>query len=163
MLERSSGFTYLGVLFMVAIMGIVLAATGTIWSTMQQREKERELLFVGHEFRNAIGSYYERTPGTVKRYPANLNDLLKDNRQLATIRHLRRIYADPITSKPEWELIRATDGGIMGVHSLSTKATIKQGNFVLRDAAFEKTATYAEWRFIYEPVQPTLFRAPVGK
>ena len=162
-LTHSEGFTYLGVLFAVAIAGIVLAASGTLWSTMQQREKERELLFVGNEMRKAIGSYYERTPGTVKRYPQNFNDLLKDNRQLATVRHLRRLYNDPITSEPKWGIVRAADGGIMGVHSLSVKTPIKKGNFMQRDAAFENASTYGAWRFIYEPPQPTLFRAPVPK
>src|SRR5687767_12759040 len=105
-IKRSDGFTYMAVLFFVAIMGIVLSVTGVIWSTAQQREKERELLFVGNEFRKAIGAYYERTPGTVKKYPLSFNDLLKDNRQLATVRHLRRIYADPITAKSEWGIVR---------------------------------------------------------
>jgi type II secretory pathway pseudopilin PulG len=154
---RNGGFTYLGVLFLVAIMGALLALTGAIWSTAQQREKERELLFVGHEFRKAIGSYYERTPGSIKRYPSTLNDLLKDNRQLAAVRHLRRIYADPITSSSEWGIVRAADGGIIGVHSLSTQPVIKQSNFSQQDVAFEKATKYAEWRFVYEPPQPVLF------
>ncbi len=162
-LKRNGGFTYLGVLFLVAIMGILLGATGTIWSTVQQREKERELLFVGNEFRKAIGSYYERTPGTVKRYPAEFADLLKDNRQLVTVRHLRKLYNDPITSEPKWGVVRAADGGIMGIHSLSTKPAIKKGNFLQRDAVFENASTYAEWRFVYEPQQPALFRAPAIK
>ena len=158
--KRSGGFTYLGVLFLVAIMGILLAATGVIWSTVSQRDKERELLFIGNEFRKAIGSYYERTPGAVKKYPPSFNDLLKDNRQLATVRHLRRLYPDPITMKAEWGIVRASDNGIMGVYSLSTQGTIKQGSFAQRDISFEKAATYAEWRFVYEPPQPVLFKAP---
>ncbi|MGZ5780982.1 MAG: type II secretion system protein, partial [Burkholderiaceae bacterium] len=100
--QRDAGFTYLAVLFLVAIFGILLAATGMIWSTAQKREKERDLLFVGHQFRKAIGEYYERTPGTVKRYPNSFNDLLKDNRQLSTVRYLRRIYKDPLTTQSEW-------------------------------------------------------------
>jgi type II secretory pathway pseudopilin PulG len=161
--KRSGGFTYLGVLFLVAIMGILLGATGTIWSTIQQREKERELLFVGNEFRKAIGSYYERTPGAIKRYPAEFADLLKDNRQLATVRHLRKLYNDPITSESKWGVVRAADGGIMGVHSLSAKAPIKKGNFLQRDSVFENASTYLGWRFVYEPQPPTLFRAPLSK
>lgn len=149
--KKVAGFTYLGVLFFVAIMGVVLAGTAITWSTAQQREKERELLFAGNAFRNAIAAYYERTPGTVKRYPNSFNDLLKDNRQLATVRHLRRVYADPMTSRAEWGLVRAPDGGIMGIHSLSGGPPIKRSGFLLRDSAFEDAERYADWKFVYIP------------
>ncbi len=129
----------------------LLAATGVMWSQMQQREKERDLLFIGNEFRKAITTYYEQTPGTVKRYPNSLNDLLKDNRQLATVRHLRRIYRDPMTASFEWGIVRATDGGVMGIYSLSNKSTIKRSGFLQRDAAFEKQTRYVDWQFVYKP------------
>lgn len=149
--RRDAGFTYLAVLFLVAISGVVLALTGVIWSTAQRRDKERELLYIGNEFRTAIASYYERTPGTVKRYPNSFDDLLKDNRHLVTLRHLRRVYLDPITSTREWGIVRAPDGGMMGIFSLSTADTIKHSGFLGRDAVFEKAKTYSEWRFLYEP------------
>lgn len=149
--RRDAGFTYLAVLFFVATMGVVLAVTGVTWSTLRQREKERELLFVGNEFRKAIAAYYEGTPGTVKRYPNSFDDLLKDNRKLANVRHLRRVYFDPMTSKLEWGIIRAPDGGIMGVHSLGTEPAIKRSGFLFRDRAFENTKRYTDWRFVYEP------------
>lgn len=148
--RRNAGFTYLAVLFLIAIMGIVLAVAGVMWSTAQRRDKEKELLFVGNEFRKAIAAYYESTPGTVKRYPNSFNDLLKDNRKLATVRHLRRIYNDPITSKSEWGIVRAPDGGIMGVYSMADEPTIKRSGFLLRDRAFENAKLYSDWRFVYE-------------
>jgi type II secretory pathway pseudopilin PulG len=154
--KHHAGFTYLGVLFFVATMGIMLATAGVIWSTANQRDKERELLFIGNEFRKAIGTYYERTPGTVKRYPATLNDLLKDNRQLATVRHLRRIYPDPFTATMEWGIVPAPDNGIMGIYSLSPRATLKRANFLLRDAPFETAEKYNQWRFIYEPPEKSV-------
>ncbi|MDP3512497.1 MAG: type II secretion system protein [Sulfuritalea sp.] len=156
---RQGGFTYLGLLFAVALAGIVLATTGVVWSTERQREKERELLAIGEEFRRAIGSYYERSPGTVKRYPAKLEDLLKDNRFLGTRRHLRQVYRDPLTGNADWAPIPAPEGGIMGVHSLSTAEPIKQGNFPPRQVEFEGKQSYGEWRFVYRPLVPT---APVG-
>lgn len=153
--KYSAGFTYLALLFFVAIMGAVMAATGMLWSTAQLREKERDLLFVGNEFRKAIASYYEQTPGTVKRYPHSFDDLLKDNRFLASVRHLRRVYADPMTSTRDWGIVRAPDGGIMGIYSLSNEPTIKRSGFRKRDAVFEKSEHYAEWRFVYEPQSGT--------
>jgi type II secretory pathway pseudopilin PulG len=149
--RHHAGFSYLGLLFLVATMGVVLAATGMIWSTAQQRNKERQLLFIGNQFRMAIATYYEKTPGTVKRYPNNLNDLLKDNRQLATARYLRRIYIDPMTNKPDWGLVQAPDGGIMGVYSLSNEAPLKRSNFRQRDLDFENANSYMKWKFVYEP------------
>ena len=62
------GFTYLGLLMFVIISGIALSSTGQVWHAEAQREKERELLFIGEQFRKAIGSYYESTPGGVKTY-----------------------------------------------------------------------------------------------
>lgn len=161
MTRFQSGFTYLAVLFFVAIMGVALAATGMLWSTARQRDKEQELLFVGNEFRKAVASYYERTPGAVKRYPASLDDLLKDNRHLATQRYLRKVYNDPMTGRAEWGTVRAPDGGIMGVHSLSERSPLKTGNFRPADRAFVGKSSYAEWKFVYVPIYQ-LPAAPVG-
>ena len=51
------GFTYVGLLLAVALAGVALAAAGTLWSTVAQRDRELELLFVGDQYRRAIGSY----------------------------------------------------------------------------------------------------------
>lgn len=154
---RQAGFTYLALLFFVATMGAVLAITGMIWSTAQQRAKERQLLFVGNEYRKAITSYYERTPGTVKRYPRTLDDLLTDSRHLSTVRHLRRVYPDPLQPSAQWGVVRAPDGGIMGVYSQAEGAPIKRSKFNTRDLAFDGATRYTDWRFVHElplPVKP---------
>ncbi|HEX7052843.1 MAG TPA: type II secretion system protein [Burkholderiales bacterium] len=149
-----NGFTYIGLLIVVMVMGAGLAAVGELYSHAAQREKERELLFVGHQFRDAIRSYYERSPGTPA-YPKKLEDLVSDNRFPTPQHHLRRIYPDPMTGKPDWVLIEAPgDGGIMGVHSRSQEAPIKTGNFDAADAAFAGAARYADWEFVYVPPQP---------
>lgn len=74
------GFTYLALLFAVAVMGIGTAAVAEVWATASRRDKERDLLYVGRELRAAIGRYYELSAGSVERYPPSLDDLLKDNR-----------------------------------------------------------------------------------
>src|SRR5258706_16393902 len=61
--EDQKGFTYLALLIAVAVGGGVLAAVGELTSHAQQREKEAELLFSGHQYRQAIAGYYERAPG----------------------------------------------------------------------------------------------------
>ena len=64
--DRSQrGFTYLVAMFAVAIAGLLLAVTSEVWSQSRQRDKERELLYIGDQFREAIALYYQRTPGTV--------------------------------------------------------------------------------------------------
>ncbi len=149
--HRQSGFTYLAILFAIAIAGVVLAKAGLNWSQSAQREKEKELLFVGTEYRKAIMLYYERTPGTVKKYPAKLEDLLQDTRYVTPVRYLRKLYRDPISNQAEWGLDMAPGGGIMGVHSLSTAAPIKTSGFAYADASFEGAGKYADWVFSYAP------------
>ena len=51
------GFTYLGVLFAVALMGVLLAGLGEVWHTAVRRDKESELLFNGEQIRLALISY----------------------------------------------------------------------------------------------------------
>src|SRR6478752_4068049 len=57
------GFTYIGLLFLVALMGAALVGVAQVWHTQVQRDKEEDLLFVGNQFRRAISLYYERAPG----------------------------------------------------------------------------------------------------
>jgi type II secretory pathway pseudopilin PulG len=144
------GFTYLTVLFFIALLGLALAGTGEVWSTARQREKEAELIWIGNQFIQAIGLYYQRSPGAVKRYPEKLEDLLQDHRYLVTQRYLRRIYRDPMTEKPEWGLIRAPDGGVMGVYSLSSAAAIRK---LTATAEAGDEDGHRAWRFVYVPPQ----------
>lgn len=154
-MNRSSqaGFTYLAALFFVGMLSAMLASTGVVWSTMQQRNKERELLLIGEQFRVAISQYYEKSPGSVKKYPPTLNDLLKDERQLATQRYLRKIFIDPMTRTNKWGLVQAPEGGIMGVHSLSESRPLKTGNFSETSSELGGKAKYSEWLFVYRPTQ----------
>lgn len=149
--KAQRGITYLAVLILVAIAGIVIAALGASWATAAQREKEKELLFVGNEIRRAIGLYYERSPGPVKRYPRDLEELIKDGRFATTRRYLRWVYSDPLTGNAKWGLVVAPGGGVMGVYSLSKERPIKTAGFRERDAAFEGAQSYQEWRFVYGP------------
>ncbi|RKQ55436.1 type II secretory pathway pseudopilin PulG [Vogesella indigofera] len=146
------GFTYLGLLVLIAVIGWMLAATGEVWSTVQQRQREQELLFVGNQYREAIRLYYERSPAAAKRYPPTLADLLLDKRYPTVQRYLRQLYPDPMTSKPQWGLLRAPDGGIAGVYSLGGGVPFKVDQFEQRDAAFKGARSYARWQFSYQIV-----------
>ncbi len=151
MRSGSRGFTYVAMLVAVVVIGIGLAAVGQVWSVANQRDREQELLFVGHEFRNAIQRYYEQTPGAARRYPAKLDDLLQDKRYPGLRRYLRKLYRDPMTGKAEWGLVMAPGGGVEGIYSLSTERPMKQKGFDSVDGDFEGAKTFADWRFLYEP------------
>ena len=145
---RCSGFTYLTILFVVAIMGVGLALVGEVWHTSNAREKEAELLHIGNEYRKAIERYYLSGP---RLFPRNLSDLIQDPRQPGVVRHLRKLYPDPITGKDEWGLVKSPDGGFAGVYSLSEEAPLKAAGFAVRDASFEGKSKYSEWQFVYAP------------
>jgi len=145
--KRESGFTYLALLLMIAVMGAVLGASAEVWHTAVQREKERELLFVGDQFRSALRSYFLDHAA----FPRNLEDLLKDPQQAATRRYLRRMFRDPMTGKNEWGLERRLDGGIIGVHSLSDAQPIKVAGFAGDDSSFDGADKYSDWVFLYRP------------
>jgi type II secretory pathway pseudopilin PulG len=99
------GFTYLWLLFVVALGGVALAALGQRQQTVQQREREAELRFRGDAIAKAIVSYMRQSPAGANSLPQRLEDLLEDRRSGAVQRHLRRLYADPFTGKADWQLI----------------------------------------------------------
>ena len=158
-MRQQRGFTYLAVLFAVAIIGAVLASTSVIWHAQVQREKEQELIFMGHAYRQAIAQYYESTPGTVKQFPKTLEDLLEDKRQTRLTRYLRKAYRDPMTASKTWGLVTGPDASIIGVYSLSARAPIKSAGFDEEDRDFVGAASYVDWKFIY--TQPPQAAPPV--
>ena len=144
------GFTYIGLLIAVALIGTLLAAAGVVWHAQMQREREAELLFVGRQYAAAIAQFHERTPaGQRPRFPARLEELVDDRRWPTTTRHLRRVFRDPITDKAEWGIVRAPDGGILGVHSLSHGRPAKRAGFGDPYEDFASAASYQDWRFVY--------------
>ena len=143
------GVTLLGLLFVIAGISIGMTATATLWTTTAQREKEQELLYIGDQYRQAIESFWMRSAG-VQRLPASFDELLKDPRYPNTVRHLRRIYRDPITGSTEWGTVKGEDGGITGVYSLSTKVPMKRANFAAIDEAFKDAKSYQDWLFLFD-------------
>ncbi|MBV8033363.1 MAG: type II secretion system protein [Betaproteobacteria bacterium] len=144
------GFTYVAVLIGAATLAAALGVAAQVYSQSAQREKEAELLFVGNQYRDAITAYYERSPGGAKRYPQKLDDLLEDKRYPNVVRHLRRLYADPLTGKP-LQALEAPSGGVMGVFSPSEAAPIKRAGFRPRDEALADAEKYSDWKFSYSP------------
>jgi len=125
--HRQRGFTYLGVLLAIALIGIGLAAASEVWVTIARRQRLEQLEWVGEQYVSAIGSYYESSPGRVKTFPRTLQDLLLDKRYVTMRRHLRQLYTDPLTGAADWELVLAPDGGIRGVRAPTHDGGVSAG------------------------------------
>ena len=134
----------------MAISGIGMAGVGIVWHQDAQRAREKELLFIGDEYRKAIGSYYENSLGDAKQFPATVEDLIIDKRFPSTKRHLRKLYKDPMTFGQSLQLI-LQQGQIVGVFSASKQAPIKKIDFPLQYETFGEAAEYSDWKFIYKP------------
>ncbi len=147
--QRSErGFTYVGLLALVVLIGILLAAAGEVAATAAQREREAQLLWVGHEYRAAIGRYWRHK----RAYPQTLQELLGGlPDDPVQVRYLRRLYPDPMTNAVDWMLVPAPNGGIMGVASSSSRAPLKVGHFDEPDRDFADASTYSDWQFTFQP------------
>jgi type II secretory pathway pseudopilin PulG len=132
------GFTYVMLLWWVAISGVMLMALAQSWTMAAKREREAELLFRGEQIRKAIEAYAQ-VPLTEQgsRLPMRLSDLLTDRRSGKVVRHLRRVWPDPVTGE-DWGLIHSDDGGIVGVYSRSLATPLRAPAGIAR---------YSEWRF----------------
>ena len=167
------GFTYVSLIILVAIIGLVAAATLKTGAMLQRSAAERELLDVGAQFSDALQSYASATPAGQPAQPPSLQELLKDPRYPGVRRHLRKIFVDPMTGKAEWGVVYlANQVGVIAVYSLSDAKPIKISNFPSRFQAFDGKAHISEWKFsmmgngISTPpvvsAQQTAVVAPVG-
>jgi len=145
---RQRGFTYLVVMATVAILGVGLAALGPVWADAVQREREQELLRVGELYARAIGNYRAASPGSVKRYPAELSELLQDHRFVGTRRHLRKLYPDPLNPGRSWALIRAADGGVAGVYSQDERLPFARAAQQVGVVQLPAAQRYSDWKFM---------------
>ncbi len=112
-----SGFTYLWLLFMLAISAAGTAAVGELWVVQVQRSKELELAFRGQAIVAALEGYRAASPAGTPCAPLGWEELLQDQRNTVTLRHLRRPYANPFAATGEWEWVKDAQGRMLGVKS----------------------------------------------
>ena len=147
-LSRQAGFTYVGLVVFVAILGLVGAATLKVDGLLRRAQAEQELLDIGAAFGEALRSYAAATPQGFAPVPPTLQDLLRDPRFPGTRRHLRKIFVDPITGSTEWGVQYQGDKlGVLAVYSLSQAQPLKLANFDARFAGFENKEHLSEWKF----------------
>ncbi len=159
------GYTYIVVLVLLAVLSLAAALTLQVAQTNAQRSGESELLAMGREFERAFASYYRQSPVGARRFPERLEDLTRDPRVLGVRRHLRRVYADPLSGQP-WGTIPAPGGGIMGVYSTAPGSPYREdvaSTLPAPSAASGSSGGYAEWRFGYDPAIETGRRMPIVK
>jgi type II secretory pathway pseudopilin PulG len=142
------GFTYVWVMALVAVLGIGLAAIGPLWADDAKRDRERELLRIGQLYAQAIARYHQASPGSVKRYPPTLDSLTNDTRFVGTMRHIRKLYADPLNPSRPWGLVRAPDGGVSGVYSQSAEAPLRTEALDIGITQLPAARAYSEWQFV---------------
>lgn len=146
------GAAYLMLLVAVATLGIAAAGSATLGAAASRQDAERQLLATGSEFEAALASYRAASPPTRPATgPQELADLLKDPRTPGLRRHLRQVRADPITGKIDWGLVRARDGGIVGLYSQAPGRPQKQRDFAPAQAHFELAEGYGDWIFTATP------------
>lgn len=146
---RESGYAYLMLLMLVA--GITtLAGYSLEWgASSQRREAERELLRIGFEFEKALVAYAASgtQPDPTFAGPTALDKLLKDDRQPIGLRHLRKMYKDPMTGSDTWGTVRGPNGAIWGVYSLASGKPLQQKKFPEPWIHLEDAESYADWVF----------------
>lgn len=150
---RQAGFTYLGGMVLVAILATTSATALQVGSVYRQRFDEEMLLAVGLELRIALDSYAALNVPNQPSQPARIQDLLRDPRSPGMVRHLRRLYADPMTGQAMWGEVRTLDNlGILGFYSLSKKTPVRQASFPEIFENFTGKSSYEDW--VFSPTAP---------
>jgi type II secretory pathway pseudopilin PulG len=142
--DNENGFTLAALLVALTIMVILWGLAVPVWTKMNQREKELELIWRGEQIEKAIGRYYYKFGS----YPPTL-EILVDKK------FLRKNYTDPIVPDGQWDLLHQTSqqqtkeglhtvvfGPIIGVTSLSKAQSI---------VWYQKINQHSKWRFIFYP------------
>lgn len=149
-MKRQQGFSYVVVMFLVAILSIAGVRSLQNTLTHEIHDQEAELLWRGLAYREAIRAYYQGSPGTGKHYPKELKDLLHDKRLVRPTRPLRKLYASPLPGG-DWGVVRNDDGLVIGVYPQSERRPLKRGGFPPELAAFANAKHYSDWKFTYQP------------
>lgn len=132
---RSAGYAYVLLLTLLGMLATAMAVTAEHVHTLTQRQKELDWLFIGKQYQQAIASYYHRSPQGIKTLPRATADLLQDPRYVSTVRHLRKVYADPLTNG-QWQEVRNPEGMLVGFRSTSTQTV--QLKKLLADAGYNQ-------------------------
>lgn len=169
------GFTYIVVLTVVMIMGIMLGMVGQSWKTLKQRELEEEVIFRGDQVAEVI---YQRlmcknanmAQTTVNQFlwiSASPNGTVLDdlvigkeekcmNGTTRTFRLRKSATIDPLTNK-QWKIVKPVgdDTRFAGVASESADEPRRRSFKDIYDSKIlDDKKQYSEWTFTWELKQP---------
>lgn len=146
-ISKQRGFTYILALIAVAITTITSTTAYLNSRYIAKRALEREIMFEGMAYYNAIRSFYlARTP---HRYPARLEDLEQDPRFLNK-KHIRKKY-NLYGNSNSWNVLRNNNGNIIGVYFDSVKQPLKKTDFPEEFKQFSIASSYRDWKFVFLP------------
>lgn len=149
----NKGYAYLGMLLVLTAVMHLSALSVQKGVALHQSEKEQQLLLVGYEYEKAIIEYTKTANSntsattTTTQGPLQLQDLLKDPRYPGIKRYLRKLYSDPMAGTPEWGLVKAANGNIIGVYSTDTRQPTKRSGFDSIHNSFDNAKSYSQWVF----------------
>lgn len=150
--DTQRGFAWLFVLMTLAVASAAASVVAQRWSDQASREKERQLLRIGDAYARALAEYRASSPGSDKRYPPTLEQLVLDTRFVGIRRHLRTLYADPLTGHADWVLLRDGRGDIVGVRSRCEQRPWARTPQQLDHTDLPAAERYADW--VFTPRQP---------
>jgi type II secretory pathway pseudopilin PulG len=96
-----SGVIFIWVLVSLFVLAVLLMAAVQPASIVMRREREKELVFRGEEYTEAIRRYMMENHGT---FPTHLKDLMKPGGP-KRIRYIRRLYSNPFGRDGKWGLL----------------------------------------------------------
>jgi len=146
------GLVLLALLLMLVLVGVGALAAGEVWATVRKHEREKELLWVGDQYRKAVMSYWKMTPGGRKVLPTSIAQLLNDDRFPNPVHHLRQAYPDPLQDGVALEPI-LINNALYGVHSSSRQVPMKRALFPRQYEKFASAEDYTQWQFLFQPPQ----------
>lgn len=150
--RAARGFAWLVVLALLGVASAAGAVVAQRWTDRIAREKERQLLRIGDAYARALAEYHAESPGSDKRYPPSLEQLLLDTRFVGMRRHLRQLYPDPFTGQPDWVLLRDPRGDIIGLHSRSERRPWARAAQRLDFTDLPAAERYTDWLFTPRPL-----------
>jgi type II secretory pathway pseudopilin PulG len=148
--RHQRGYGFVAILLLLAVVSLGLSSVSSSWSTEARRDKEQQLIRIGQLYVQALERYRRVSPGTDKRLPMELDELLLDQRFVGTVRHLRRLYPDPVSMGQAWGVIRSDDGRIQGVYSLSQEEPLIKGTVARPGLRLAAAARYSDWKFVVD-------------
>jgi type II secretory pathway pseudopilin PulG len=171
-IANQEGFTYIAVLTIVMIMGIMLGLVGQSWKTIKQRELEEEMIFRGNQivellyqmmlYKGADSNLAATTnvplwpiaspKGTILDELVNGKIETFSNKPPKNFRLRASAAIDPMTNKP-WKIVSPVGFPTLfkGVASESTAEPFKKNFKTMYDSKLlDEKKQYSDWLFTWE-------------